>query len=190
MPNFLSMYDVNPLPTSGSDTTFGRVPGPIGLPSPAYDLSLQFPDLGKANTSISSNILNELGGNLSPSTMKLLQHQAAQFGVSSGMPGSGLSQNRYLRDLGLISEGQIQAGMKNYASIIPTISGTQTVNPNLQSEIASRNAQVAAAPNPQKAQSYAQDLFNKYLQMMRGPGGGTVGGGGGPGGGFTPGQQP
>lgn len=106
----------------------------------------------------------------------MLQDQGAAWGVGSGMPGSGLSANRSLRNLGLTSEQQVQQGIQNYNSTIPTVSRTQTVDPSLQYQIANRNATMAAAPVPAQAQSYAQQLFDKYLQAMRGPGGGTGGG--------------
>jgi hypothetical protein len=74
-----------------------------------------------------------------------------------------------------MSEDQVSTGLKNYGGLINSVSNTQTVNPNLQTQVASRNAAMNAAPDPSKAQSYAQQLFDKYLQMMRGPGGGTGG---------------
>lgn len=153
--------------------TFGGIPSQIGIPSPSSDLLAQLPGLGDLNAAASTDVLSQLRGSLSPGTQKLLQDASAQFGIRSGMPGSGLARNRNLRDLGLTSESMIDRGIKNYASLIPTVSSTQTVNPALQAEIASRNALVSAAPVPGQAQSYAQSLFDKYLQMMRGPAGGT-----------------
>lgn len=169
-----TLYNANPAPSNYS-STFGGIPGPIGIPNPAQDLGFQLPGLPQLNQAASGDVLNELQGNLSPGTQKLLQDQAAQFGVGSGMPGSGLATNRYLRDLGLTSENLINQGIGNYSKLIPTVSGTQTVNPNLQSQIASRNALVNAAPVPGQSQNFAQSLFDKYLQMMRGPAASTTG---------------
>ena len=165
-------YNVLPQPTA-YNPTFGGIPGPIGVPNPSADLLAQLPGLGDLNAAASTDVLSQLRGSLSPGTQKLLQDASAQFGVRSGMPLSGLARNKNLRDLGLTSEQMINQGIKNYASLIPTVSSTQTVNPALQAEIASRNALTAAAPVPGQAQSYAQSLFDKYLQMMRGPAGGT-----------------
>ena len=71
-----------------------------------------------------------------------------------------------LRNLGLATEDLQNKGISNYNSTIPTISSTQTVNPALQSEINSQNATNAAAPDPGRAASYAQGMFDKYLNMM------------------------
>jgi len=111
-----------------------------------------------------------------PATIAAIQDAGARFGVSSGMPGSGLVWNKTLRDIGLTSEDVQNQGLNAYNAIIPTISRTQTVAPELQAEIADRNATYAAAPDPGAAQSYAEELFNKYLGST---GGGSSGGGGG-----------
>ena len=179
-----SGYMSNPMPTQ-YNSTFGGIPGPINIPDPFTDLSRVLPGLSGLNQQVSGDLASQLGGQLSPATINLLQDQAAAWGVKSGMPGSGLAQNRGLRDLGLTAENVINQGLQNYKGIIPTISGTQTVSPTLQAEIASRNAAMQAAPNPASAQSYAAQLFNKYLQQMRGPGGGS-GGMGSPSGGTLP----
>ena len=89
-------------------------------------------------------------------------------------PGSLISQCN-LRDLGLTSEALTQQGIRDYNATIPTVSGTQTVSPALQTQIAETNALNAAAPTPALAQNYAQQLYNQYLNAMRGPGTGTTG---------------
>jgi hypothetical protein len=169
-----SGYNINP-GTSGYSPIFGGVPGQVGLPNPFQDLSGAYPGLGQTNQALSGDILSQLGGNLSPSTINMIQDQAAAWGINSGMPGSGLARNRGLRDLGLTAENQINQGIGNYDRTISAVSGTQTVNPQLQTQLAERNALMASAPNPAAAGSYAQQLFNQYLQRMRGPGGGTGG---------------
>jgi len=120
-----------------------------------------------------------LSGQLSPQTQAAIADAAASFGVSSGMPGSGLAMNRYPRDIGLASEELMHRGIGDYSSAIPTVSGTQTVNPyqaaGLNTEIGAMNATNAAAPDPSAAASYAQQLFDRYLERLSTPSGGTGG---------------
>lgn len=175
-------FTLNPQPQQGNGP-FGAVPGALGLPNPYGDLKKVFSALPDANKELGGAILSKLRGELSPQTIANIQDQAARFGVASGMPGSGLAMNRNLRDLGLATEAQIQSGINAYNQSIPTISGTQTVSPALQAQIAETNAINAAAPNPAQAQGYAQGLFAQYLRKMSRPSGGTggysMGGGGG-----------
>jgi hypothetical protein len=183
-------YNTRPSPTSGT-TAFGEVPGPIDLPNPYQDLTRHLPQLGPLNQAAGSDILANLHGQLSPETLARIQDASASFGISSGMPGSGLQRNRTARDLGLATEDLQARGLQQYNQTIPTISSTQTVNPSLQADIASRNATFAAAPNPAAATSHAEDLFNSYLQRIGGGGPGlainrarggagySIGGGGG-----------
>jgi hypothetical protein len=167
-----SGYNISPAPTA-YNSTFGGIPGNIGLPNPFQDLSSVLPGVGDLNRLASSDVMSELKGQLSPETEALLQDKGAQFGVSSGMPGSQFSRFRTLRDLGRTSEDVQGLGLSNLSRLLQTISGTETVNPALQAEIASRNATFNAAPVPSQAQNYAKELFDKYLQSFRGPGGGT-----------------
>jgi len=173
----LSDYNINPSPWSGSGA-YGTVPGSIGLPNPYADLSNVFPVQGEANKLAGSNLISQLGGRLSPETLANLQNASATYAGKSGMPGTNavpgtLANQHNLLSNVLTSQQLEQQGLQNYNSLIPTISGTQTVNPALQTEIASRNALYNAAPNPEQANNLAQQLFDQYLQRMRGPAGGT-----------------
>lgn len=171
-------FNLNPAPRAGNGP-FGMVPGPLGLPDPAGDLARQVPGLSDLNKGVSSGILNKLNGTLSPSTLNALKNAQAQFGVSSGMPNSGLSWNSLYGNIAGASEAQQHEGIQDYNSWIPTVSGTQTVRPELQTEIANINSINAAAPDPTQAASYAKQLFDQYLASMRGGGGGNRGPGGG-----------
>lgn len=173
-----SNYPIYPSPTTGSGTPYGMVPGPIGMPNPYADLAGAFPALGQANKVAGTDLLAELGGNITPGTRNALQLAAAQTGAGRGMPLAGLSTNDLLGNIVGFSEGQVKQGMQDYNSLIPNISKTQTVDPALQAEIASRNALYASAPDPAQAANLAQKLFDQYLNNLRGPGGG--GGYGGP----------
>jgi hypothetical protein len=170
-------FNVNPAPRPGQGWA-GLVPGPIGLPQPARDLASQLPGLSEANQAASAALLDKLGGNLSPGTLKQMQDYEAQFAARAGMPGSNaipgtLAYNRGVRDIGTTSEAQTEKGLADYARLVAAVSGTQTVPPSLQADIASRNAAMAAAPDPFQQQSHAEMLYNEYLNRLRGPGGGT-----------------
>lgn len=150
----------------GGSSIFGSNVPNIPMPQPFQDLSGVYPNLSGTNAAVSASILSKLGGNLSPATINAIQDNAARFGVQSGMPGSGLSRNLSLRDLGLTSEQVQQQGIQDYGSIIPAISGTQTVNPATQIALNETNAVNSAAPNPTAANTYAQSLFQKYMNML------------------------
>lgn len=170
-------YNVNPGTQSGSGT-FGAVPGQLSLPSPFSDLGNIYPNLSQTNSQVSGNILSQLQGQLSPETLANLQNTAARFGVWNGMPGANAYQGTLANNQNLLgnirtTEQLQQQGLQNYNALIPTISGTQTVNPALQAEIASTNAMTAAMPNPADAASYAKELFDQYLGSIGGPAGGT-----------------
>ena len=106
-----STYNISPTPQSGSGT-FGAVPGTISQPTSIYDqLQANVPNYSTMTNAATGDIGGQLSGQISPSTMNLLQNKAASMGVSSGMPGSGISQNNFLESLGLTSEGLQQQGL-------------------------------------------------------------------------------
>ncbi len=181
-------YSATPSPQSGTNA-FGAVPGSLGIPNPAADLSAQVPGLSGLNQGASDLISDELTGGLSPETLNALRNSNASWAAASGMPGSPFSYNRLFGNVINASEDRRRRGLEDYNRTIPTISGTQTVSPALKTQIASENALNAAAPNPRAranySESHAADLFNKYLENIRGPGGGT-GGYGGPSSGTVP----
>lgn len=165
-------FNLNPKPTSGRGP-FGAVPGQLGMPNPAGDLGAQIPGLTGLNSQASANILSKLKGELSKPTLDALKNTAAAYGVQMGMPGSGLSSNAFLGNVAGARENLMNQGIQEYNATIPTVSGTQTVNPALQNEIATQNSLNAAAPDPTQAASYAMQLFQMYLnQMGRGGSGG------------------
>jgi hypothetical protein len=125
------------------------------------------------NKNLLTNLTSNSLGIISPGTRNALQLAAAQRGVAGGMgPNSGLSTNDLFGNIAGFSEGLQKQAVQDYSSLIPTISGTQTVNPALQTEIANRNSINAAAPSPQAAASYAKQLFDEYAAKVRGPAGG------------------
>lgn len=159
-------FTATPDPQSGTGA-FGLVPGPIGVPQPYNDLSAAYPNLSGTNTATSSALLSRLRGELSPGAQSAISDAAATYGQTSGMPGSGIVQNRNLRDIGLTSEQVQQSALQEYPSIMSSVSGTQTVNPALQAEIAGTNATNAAAPNPSSAAYYSRWLFQRYQDLLK-----------------------
>ncbi len=168
-------YVLNPGPRGGNGP-FGAVPGNLGLPNPAGDLAHQFPHLNDVNASLSNDIHAGLMGQLSPGTLHDLQDFNAEYGQASGMPGSGFNISRLGRNIGLSAEQLKNTAINQYNQTIPTISHTQTVTPELQTQIAQQNALNAAAPDPTAAASHAESLYSSYLNGLRGPAGGTGGG--------------
>lgn len=160
---------------NGANIFGTRVPAIPNVTGPTLNQS--YPNLSGTNSQLSSALSSELTGQLSPATLAAIQDAAASYGVSSGMPGSGLAINRGPRDIGLATEDLIHRGIGDYASTIPAVSATQTVNPSqaaqLNTEINATNAVNASAPDPTAANSYAMQLFNRYLQSQSGPAGGS-----------------
>jgi hypothetical protein len=116
---------------------------------------------------VSGAVGSELAGRLSPEAINIIQNKSASRGVGSGMPLSGFSGNQFLASLGLSSEDLIHQGVGDYNNLTSTLGATQQ-NPNTLVDIATQNAIDAAAPNPQAAQSYAQSLFDKYMNQSKG----------------------
>lgn len=162
----------------GGSSVYGSRVGQIPLVG-GPSLGQAYPNLSGTNAALSSALTSELTGQLSPETIAAINDAAASFGVASGMPGSGLAQNRFPRDIGLASEQLIHQGIGDYSGVIPAVSATQTITPgqraSLNTEINATNAINAAAPDPAAAGSYAQQLFDKYLSSLSRPSGGTGG---------------
>jgi hypothetical protein len=151
---------------------YGGVPAPVNMPTPYTDLGAVYPNLSGTNAQLSSVIGSQLRGELSADTQAAIQDAAARFGVTSGMPGSGLQRNRVARDFGMTSQQLQQQGIQNYNSLIPTIKGTQTVSPETQIGLNERNAYMAAMPNPGAAAAESERIYQKYLNQAAGGGGG------------------
>jgi hypothetical protein len=106
----------------------------------------------------------------------MLQDKAAAMGINlgqpGGQPGNTITNQNFLNSLGLTSEGLAHQGLTDYNTFTGT-AGSQQLQPELQNEVAMQNAVDAAAPNPAAAQTYAQQLFDKYLSQNSNPAGGT-----------------
>jgi len=141
-------FSLNPAPTQGSGTTFGMVPGAIGAPPSIWDQTQAIPGMA-ANTSAETGLIgSQLAGQLSASTIQNLTNTAASRGMSLGQGGnSGLTNETLMSTMGLSQEQLQQQGSSNYMNFLGA-SGQQQQNPQLLADIASRNAAMAAAPNP------------------------------------------
>jgi len=162
-PTAPSGYSLTPAPTQGRGA-FGSVPGQVGIPDVASQLQEQLPDVSQINQEASKDVLSQLRGELNPDTVKAIQDASAEWGVQSGMPGSGLALNRGLRDIGLSAEALQQQGIGNYQTLAETVRNTQTVSPETQIQTALQNAINAASPDPASAAAYSQALFNQQIE--------------------------
>lgn len=159
----------------GSHSPFGTVPGPISVaPNTFSQVNQNVPGFGNLTQGTSNVINSELSGNVSPATLAALKNASATFGITSGMgPGSGLGNNALFANIAGFSENQQRLGAQNYMNFLPTVAGTMT-NPALATEVADRNATLAAAPDPALAyQQQMKDWMTKF-NLTRGPAGGTL----------------
>jgi len=160
----------------GSHSPFGTVPGPIAVPPNTFSqVSGAIPNFASLTKGTSDVIGSELSGQVSDATMKALENAAATYGVASGMPGSGLQKNSLFANIAGFSEAQQRKGLEDYLGTTSALSRTMT-DPGLAADIASRNANLAAAPDPDLAhQQEVADWLAKFklAQQYSGPGGGT-----------------
>lgn len=161
-------FSLNPAPQSGSGT-YGAVPGAIGAPPSIWQQTQAIPGMSGLTSQNTGLIGSQLNGNLSASTVGNLTDAAAARGVSLGQGGStGLTNEILLKTLGLTHEQLQQQGQQNYLSFLGA-SGQQQQNPELLAEIASRNATMAAAPNPTLAAQQLQALSRGSSTQLRNP---------------------
>lgn len=64
-----------------------------------------------------TNVRANLAGELPPDVLDLLQTQAAQYGIASGLPGSQFAGYRGLRNLGLTSLQRMDVGAQQMAPL-------------------------------------------------------------------------
>jgi hypothetical protein len=158
----LANYNTTPSTQTGSGA-YGAVPGAVATPPSTYEqVSGILPQLSSLTSQNADLIGQQMKGILPTDVIQQIQNQAASWGVSSGMPGSGLSQNLSLRDLGLTSLSQQQAGQDNYLKTLSGL-GQQQLDPGLLTSLGQYNSTMAAAPNPaaaaeQQAQDYQDSM--------------------------------
>lgn len=154
----LPSYNFSPGPSSYSPV-FGGVPGAVS-PAPSIFQQVQgvAPGLPSLTSGASNFIGSEQAGQLSPQAIDAIKNQSASWGVSSGMPGSGLADNMGLRNIGLATEQVQEQGVNDYLKFLGGVGATQT-NPAINQELAMWNATNKSAPVPAAADSFLLSLL-------------------------------
>lgn len=86
--------------------TLGYYPAAVESPIPATVFPQYY-----------TNVRANLAGELPPDVLDLLQTQAAQYGIASGLPGSQFAGYRGLRNLGLTSLNRMDVGAQQMAPL-------------------------------------------------------------------------
>lgn len=159
--NYTLPFNLTPQPTTGQGA-YGAVPGPVGVPPNLWEqIGGVYPaadQLGQASDVIG----NQLAGQLSPEEIAAYQTYGAQFGVGKGTPLSTFAGQAGLLNVGRGVAATQQAGLSNYERMLGSLSGLMTPQ-NLATDIAERNALMAAAPDPQAAaEQQMQDFMDKW----------------------------
>jgi len=162
---------------SSGHTAFGTVPQPIGVaPNIFTQAGNAIPNFGNLTRGTSDLIGSELSGSVSPATMNALKTASAQWGVNSGMPGSGLQNNNLFGNIAGYSEGRQRMGLQDYLGTLAGV-GHSLTDPGLATEVAARNSNLAAAPDPRlAAERQLQEWLTKFnltRNGIGGPAGGT-----------------
>lgn len=177
------------IPGPSGHGPFGGIPAPLSVPANRLtQASAAIPSYASLSPAVSGVIGSQLAGKPSANTISALTTAAAQRGAGRGMPGSNdFTNNDLFGNIAGYSENLQNQGVGNFNQLLnTTMSGT--TDPNLAAEIAGTNASNAAAPDPTAAATYAQSLFNQYLNKFNIPAGnginpafrtGTYGGSGG-----------
>lgn len=82
-----------------------------------YPAAIESPAPGTVFPQYYTNVRANLAGELPPDVLDLLQTQAAQYGIASGLPGSQFSGYRGLRNLGLTSLQRMDVGAQQMAPL-------------------------------------------------------------------------
>lgn len=174
----LKGFNINPPPQSGQGP-YGKVPGPIAYPTTPYQEATKiYPGLEELKGLAGDEIRSQILGEFTPQEENALWDTANRFGVASGMPGSQLWSNKFFGNR--IEEGakRRQMGVQNYQTLLNELS-RMGVDPALAAEIAARNANMGAAPDPEAAANELLRRFAEGLNQLGRVGGGGFGGGGG-----------
>lgn len=145
---------------------YGSVPAAISPPPSTYQQLMDIvPRAAGLAGQDASLIGQQMSGVMPADVTNQVKNYGAMWGVGSGMPGSGMSQNLTLTDLGLTSMQEQQTGQSNYLNFISGL-GSQMNSPEMLTGIAENNATMAAAPNPTAAANNEQSLIEQYMKAM------------------------
>jgi hypothetical protein len=152
------MYQSAHVPGAG---VFGGQPVQIDIPDSRYQQAVaEQPGLRDNSQAASSFISSELLGQLSPATLANLQDKAASWGVSTGMPGSGVAQDSWDTSRLLATIGLQQHGLNDFSQYQSGLEAGMT-DPALAAQIASQNSVWAASPNPTMVAQHLESEANK-----------------------------
>lgn len=150
----------------GYDPRFGGVPSlqsSLGIQSNVSNLlNTAIPGFGGLTGGASKYVSNLLNGEVSPEARDAIRDENAAWGITNGIPGSGLMGNRGLRNLGLTVQGNQQKGLEDLLSLLGGYSGRAVLNPDQVMEQDNAREQYSSAPNPASANKHLQSLFNQY----------------------------
>lgn len=146
--------------TTNGRSAYGVVPNQTALPDRKAQLEKLGVPVNQLNQSLSNNALNDLNGNVSyqPS----LDYSAA-LGVGTGLQGSEFAKRAGAADYLTRVEQAKQRGATEGLNTLNGISSTQTVSPETQIQLGQENANLAAAPDPQKATNAALSAYQSSL---------------------------
>lgn len=108
------------------------------------------PNYGALTKSASTNVGQELSGQLPTNVINQIAQQGAERGVSTGMPGSDNSTSAYLSALGLNSLNMMQQGQQNLATMTQTAPVAGLFNP----------AAFLVTPEQEQQEAAAQSIYN------------------------------
>lgn len=146
-PRYVPPFDVN----TGRFINTNPAPTPATPSfSPAQfqtNFSSIYPNAAATGSEVSGNTLSRLRGELSPETLSAIQDKAARFGMSAGIPGSGVSGSYGRKLLGQTIEGLQSQGLQDYLNTLKTYSGTlmPTTGEQLGAETSRYGTDVGAA---------------------------------------------
>jgi hypothetical protein len=162
----LPNYNVNPTPTNYSPI-YGGVPGATAAPPSTYTQAAGvLPELPSLTAGAGNVVSSNLAGKLSPETLNAIKNSAAAWGVSSGMPLSGLSANKALSTVGLSTEQLQNTGLGQFDQLLTGL-GSQQLSPSLLTDLSSYNAMLGAAPDPTVANQFLENLLNPASGSLR-----------------------
>jgi hypothetical protein len=133
------------------------------------DWTSQLPNYAALSQQASDLAGTYMSGQVPSDVIRLLQQQAGERGIATGMPLSENANAAYLRALGLTSLDLQGRGMQSYTNLLQASPRTTTTTQEQSNNVL--KAIYEAAPNP-----YAAAMANlQAMQMGRGSGAGAVG---------------
>lgn len=146
------------------------VQAPSSLTNPAQfqsNFAALFPNAAATQSAVSGNTLSRLRGELSPETLSAIQDRAARFGMSAGIPGSGVSGSYGRKLLGQTIEGLQSQGLQDYLNTLRTYSGTlmPTTGEQLGAETSRYATDVGAATSRYGEDVGARTAANSLAQQ-------------------------